>query len=319
MIDLVTADWQLADNPRDAYRFEFLKNLRGLIKGTRAKRLLVLGDLTEAKDNHSATLVNRVVEEFDILAELCEVIILRGNHDGLTPANPFFKFLRRIPGIRWIDKPTQIDDDLFVPYTKDWDHECLESDYRFIFCHQTFAGAEGESGRKLDGIPVSVFAKGCRVIAGDIHVPQRLGPVTYVGAPYTVDFGDDFIPRVLELDGDDVTSITVDCPMKVLITVDKDGRYHNGKRGFAEGDIVKIKVHVAQKDYAKWPEIRQNWRDWGESNDLVVHTVEPVIEQRPKAAKMQKAAKLSDEETLASYCKARGLDKATTAEGEDML
>jgi len=44
MITLLTGDIHLSENPRDAYRFEFLGWLGNLIKRKSVERLIILGD-----------------------------------------------------------------------------------------------------------------------------------------------------------------------------------------------------------------------------------------------------------------------------------
>ena len=93
MNSLVTGDWHFSDNPRDDYRHAYMKKLMRLIKRKKVNNLIVLGDLTEEKDRHSAWLVNQVVLHFAELSQLCKIYILRGNHDYVDPDTPFFSFL----------------------------------------------------------------------------------------------------------------------------------------------------------------------------------------------------------------------------------
>ena len=52
-----------------------------------------------------------------------------------------------------------------------------------------------------EGLPPSYFKRfSGQVISGDIHVPQTIGPVTYVGSPYSVRFNDSFEGRGLAID-----------------------------------------------------------------------------------------------------------------------
>src|SRR5205814_1607714 len=90
---------------------------------------------------------------------------------------------------------------LFLPHTNNYkrDWKGLDfSKYQWIFAHNTFQGAN-IGPRRLEGIPTSIFPRNAKVISGDIHVPQHFGPIEYVGAPYRIDFGDDYEPRVLFL------------------------------------------------------------------------------------------------------------------------
>src|SRR5574337_515989 len=107
---LISSDWHLSDNPRDAYRFKIIRRVvPDFVRRHNVKALFNLGDLTESKDAHKAELVNDVVDLFYELAQLCPIYILRGNHDWLSsPDSPCFAFLKRIPNITWINTPTPV-------------------------------------------------------------------------------------------------------------------------------------------------------------------------------------------------------------------
>jgi predicted phosphodiesterase len=217
---LVTADIHISKNPIDAYRLAFLKeNLPVLVDKYKPNELLVLGDITQEKDQHPASLVNEVVGAFHNLAKRCKVIILQGNHDASAVEYPFFEFLNYIDNIQWIRTPTEEANCLYLPHTrdhkKDWQGLSFE-DRDFIFAHNTFTGAK-VNGQTLSGIPATVFPDDACVLSGDIHEPQTLGSVTYIGSPYAVNFGDDFPFRVLLLDDLEVKSIKVRGTQKRLI------------------------------------------------------------------------------------------------------
>lgn len=323
MISLITADLQLAESTRDEYRFTIFPTLRKLIKSGRVDRLLLLGDLTEAKDRHPAALVNRIVNELATLSELVPVIILRGNHEGMTPDNPFFRFVRHIENIRWINKPTQIGNELFLPHTlnherdwESWQQGGPLSRFDRIFAHNTFEGARGSNGRELKGIPLNVFGKGARVFSGDVHSPQITPPVEYVGAPYRVDFGDEYEPRVLIIGRCIYRSIPIHGPQKRLVTLTWPKGPAHWSAEVSAGDILKVRVHIEMRDVAKWSEIRDSIRKWGEKNRYIIHAVQPIVEYAPTSGKKQsKAVTKSDEELIRDYAKRRDLDERTLKRG----
>lgn len=339
MTVLVTGDWHLSSHPRDAYRFDFQKTLRQLIEKHHVDTTVIVGDLTEAKDQHEAWLVNKVVDALYDLSVMCKVFILRGNHDALNPNWPFFGFVDTIRNITWVNKPEdhQIDRDisaLFLPHTRDctvdWEEVTFDG-YDYIFCHQTFEGAVGESGHKLPGIPVDVFGDDARVVAGDIHCPQTIGPVTYVGAPYAIDFGDRFASRVLLLDGDKARSIPVRIRQKALVELrcinpgevtilsgtDDTGAGASGARA---GDIVKLRVQLDADDYAYWPEIKEDVRVWAERRDYVIYRIQPLVAARERVkVQTPKHRQQSDEEVLRNYGKAVSLDKPTLDTGLQLI
>lgn len=207
MKTLLTGDLHFSDLARDSYRWKFVRWLLETVDRSQIDRVILLGDLTEKKDLHSAWLVNRVTDAIAELASLCNVIGIRGNHDGISPDHPFFGYFQHLPRVKWITTPTRIDNELFLPHSntpqRDWKE--LGDDYtktRIHYCHQTFVGAvaDNASGFKLKGgVPIDIIPPRVSVFSGDVHRPQQIGPVIQVGAPYHIDFNDSFEPRVIIL------------------------------------------------------------------------------------------------------------------------
>ena len=57
---LVIGDLHLTDQPKDAYRFGIFKWIKKQIEKHQPEYTVILGDLTDKKDKHSAGLVNRI-------------------------------------------------------------------------------------------------------------------------------------------------------------------------------------------------------------------------------------------------------------------
>jgi hypothetical protein len=285
----------------------------------------VLGDITEEKDNHGAWLVNRVSDAFYDLAKGTEIIILRGNHDYQGSGFPFFSFLDMVENIWFISKPTTHKDSWFLPHTtnyrRDWDDLVFDTVRgMYVFAHNTFQGAFA-NGVAIPGIPPSFFPDGVYVIAGDIHTPQTHGNITYVGAPYTVDFGDDYNPRVLLMaDNGKMESVPVPGPQKRLVILDRHGLPMN-KKGVNKGDILKIRVGLAQQDYAKWAEIREQVRTMAIDQGYMVHAVEPIVQKQSKSEAVRRKMRRneSDEELLRRYAEMHNIDEKTLEVGLELL
>lgn len=343
MTALVTADWHLSSNQRDDYRWNFVEHtLPSLLVARGADLLLFLGDLTEAKSGHDAALVNRVVRAFKELQEICPVICLQGNHDALTVAQPFFGFLEELSGasenpIHWISAPTPLADleglptgaarlpgTLLLPFThqpeRDWEDLSFKR-FPWVFAHQCFAGASSESGVKLSGVPLSYFPKDTQIIAGDIHTPQTLGPLTYVGSPYHVDFGETFEPRVLLWDGEHVESLPIRGPQKQLVEVSSIEELVTQKRklGLNAGDIVKVRVAV--ESYDAWPEAKAEIEKWATQANVSLHIAQPILQSPHKPSKkvLKEQESLSDPELLRAYAKKRDVQEAYVKTGEKLL
>jgi hypothetical protein len=324
---LVTSDWQLADGERDRYRLDMLEHyMKPLISKYQPDQFIFLGDLTEAKDNHPASLVNEIVEFFDEVGKCCEVIFLQGNHDFLHKANPFFKFLQGIGAVEWIDTPTVKDNCLYLPHTrdykKDWKGVHLEG-YDFIFAHNIFTGVMA-NGRKLSGIPTDIFPNSAFVISGDVHEPQSFGVVTYVGSPVLCDFGDHYQPRVLLLDGTKVKSIKVHGRQKRLINCSVDrycgARELNYDLDANANDIVKIQVHMEMEDVAQWAEIRTEVEQWAVKNNFVVNTIQPIVAYvQGERQQIVDSGKKSDAEYVDAFVKRNGADDRTARIGREII
>ena len=330
---IVTSDWQLTDNPRDRYRTDFVVDaLPELVNKYKVDQLIIAGDLTEEKDAHPAPLVNEIVYCFNNLSQVCEIIILQGNHDFLHNAHPFFEFLSCFDNIKWISKPTILDNCLFLPHTrdykKDWANVDLKADYDFVFAHNIFTGVNAANGHALSGIPPTIFPKDAMVISGDVHEPQIVNEnIVYVGSPLLCDFGDDYQPRVLLLDDLKVKSIKVYGQQKRLISViwknnapngGEDTYFDIGKA--SEGDIVKINVHIEMKHVSEWATIRQQIEDWAIQNKFVVNSIIPVVAyERGKRQQIVNGSSKSDNEYLDAFVKRLGVDEQIAQVGKELM
>lgn len=328
---LITADLHWTANPRDAYRHAFVKRLVSLAKQKQVEAIFILGDLTEAKDEHNATLTNQIVEHLKALASVAPVYIDRGNHDYHTdPYNSFFRFVRYIPLIRWIDQPTFLGDMnvTVLPHTNDYVRDWKGIHWSpLVFAHNTFTGANLGFGPPSQGIPTTAIPPGSKVVAGDIHIPQSFENVTYVGSPYLVDFGDDFQPRVLLIDGDNsMKSVPCPGPHKRLVEMsynESELLYVTRVCGAVSkpnpGDILKVRVTLDAKRYAKWPEIKD--RIYQEFRDCEVYSIIPDVEREEIAKRGIQSTKTNktDKELLQQYGRARTVDQDTLKIGMEFL
>lgn len=328
---LATADLHFSDNPRDAYRFGIIQTLINMINKYEVTQLLILGDLTEQKDNHGAWLTNNIVADLNVLAAWCPLTILRGNHDGTDPTLPFFGFLRIFPNISFIVNPTEREVPglgycLFLPHTtdykRDWSNIDLKSDkYEFIFAHNTFKGASGQH-RELDGLPTDIFPKNAKVIAGDVHVPHTIGLVTYTGSPYLIDFGDDFRPRMLLIrDSTEIKSIPVRGPQKRLVECRFNGtKTVWPKQTLNEGDILKVRVAVTSDQYTHWADIKKQIQEWGHKHGYIIYMIQAVLEKSgPRKAEKLQRSRVTDLEVLESYGTHRSLGSGVLIRGKKLM
>lgn len=321
MKDLVVGDIHLSANPRDEYRHRFQKWLRETARTIKPDRIILLGDLTEEKDRHPAVLVNRVVDHVFKLARIAPVVCLAGNHDYKEEGRAFFKFLHRIPNTTWIGEPTVIDKCLFLPHTpnykRDWDGIDFQ-DHACIYLHNTFNRADLGNGIEAgDGIPSRIIPKQALALCGDVHVPQETKPIVYVGAPYTVDFGDSYKSSIILRTGQRYDRIdTAHLGQKrsiVLTTGDTDLR----NQFFNVGDIAQISIDV--DDMGGWLPLRDGIKADAEKRGLQVWSIKPKLIARATRRNHEVKDKGSDLELLDTFSKRHGLTDAVRKTGEKLL
>jgi len=347
MTAIVTADLHLSSNPRDSYRHHFVRNiLLGIVTRKRPTTLIILGDLTDQKDYHSSELVNTIVEYLYAFSLECPVIVMRGNHDCINPDMPFFGFVKHIPNITWITQPkvmtiAGLGVCCFLPHTRNYKRDWEELSFApykrdpntgFIFAHNTFDGADAGHGRTLRGIPTSVFPKQATVISGDIHIPQTLNQVTYVGAPYTVTFGDSYKPRVLQIGltperpytvsgrkeaSREIQMQSIPCEGAQKRVVDIKNPHKGLAIALNKGDMVKARVHLAAEDYARWNEIQAQVRKAIEQQGAIASIIQPIkVSQTIKLQRKRTAGLQNDLELLETYAKRRGVTTDTLKTGK---
>lgn len=336
---LFTADLHFTDLPRDEHRWALLPWLKEQARKQNVTTVILGGDLTDQKNCHSADLTNRLVDGLRDLARACEVIIIRGNHDYIDPATPFFGFMDGEKNLAFIKEPTYLQDirTWLLPNTRGYQTDWKGLDFNkaeYIFCHQTFDGALSEMGdHALTGIPPSVFGKTkAQVYSGDIHKAQRLTKqIVYVGSPYRCRFGESHTPRVL-LIRDDGTTKDLHFPTKNKMTIDlfdtKDAvaelREKIGKDGpDYEGDQVKVRVHMPRATYAEWPAIKRQIVT--EAAEMGLELTGPELLALPEPKKPAKGrtgaatGAFGPGDALVAFASAKGLDGPLLKAGESFL
>ena len=268
---LLTTDLHLTDKPQDAYRFELFRWLDAQVEENDVSALFILGDLTDLKDRHPSTLVNRVVDEIRGLASVVDVNILIGNHDYVDPSNPFFAFMDHTKNVRVFLSPAVVEMSdngnilLLLPHTRNPMEEWAEFnfdkiDLDYIFMHQTVDGARASSGIKLEGMSLSIFKDHpARIFSGDIHVPQKLGRVVYVGSPYHIHFGDSFRPRVMLLNPDSgaTDDLHFPCLQKHTLSIRSPEELLRLGDRVSSGDQVKIRLRLTRAEFVEWARLKE--------------------------------------------------------------
>lgn len=333
---LLTGDLHLTDQPRDEYRWLVFEQLRKIVHDRKVRFAFILGDITDRKDKHSAKLVDRLVIEMRRLsAEVDRLYVLKGNHDYVDPTCPFFGFLDRIDNIEFIVDPVSRSvgtthdcvDVMLLPHTaapkNDWKSirkRIKNAD--LILAHQPVAGASS-GGHTIDAPLLPSYFDACsgRTYSGDIHHPQTLRKLTYVGAPYPVHFGDDYKPRCIVWDsGGVVTSVPLPSIQKASVVLDSVDDLEG--LSFGVGDQLRITLNLPKADLSRWQEFKRaihqhadkmGWEVYGvrlqeESEDGIA----PIVESHLSEIR-------TDGELLDKFCEVQSVDVDDRALGQELL
>jgi predicted phosphodiesterase len=321
---LITADLHLSERLVDKYRRDGLETVRRIGREHDVECFFILGDLTERKDQHSAWLVNTVVDEILAFREIAPVIILRGNHDYINEEHAFFTFLNEFEDVAFMNYPQKMNWPFmditieFIPHGHDMVAQLDKAKADLVLTHGTFDGALS-NGQKLMGITRKVIRQ--RTISGDVHVPQSFGELTYVGAPYPIDFGDTYEPRVLLLDpaaGKGIQSIPVPGPRKRTITLSGD-KWEFEQLDVRSGDMLKLRVELNTEDYARWSELKMELIEWAADSNIDLQLIEPVVTTALSRLKEKDDAPKTDAEHVENFSRKHKLDKGTRKVGLGLL
>jgi DNA repair exonuclease SbcCD nuclease subunit len=332
-----TSDIHLDGSPKNEYRYDILPWLETTALAKKVDFVGINGDLTEAKDKHPASVVNRIVEFF--YQSKNQWVINTGNHDFSDPTTPFFGFLKNFENVRWIRKPTSImlpicadmTRTLILPSTKEWDtlwppYFEKNKSYPYIFVHATFEGTFTETGHKLSGVPVNFFPRDQygRVFAGDIHMPGTITRrMDYIGSPHRVYFGDTFDPRVLYFSKGEIRDIHPGMRSRHVLVIRKESELSRFEDEVRAGDQVKIRVRLRRSDFADWAKLRRGIEDAASQRGWEVFGVE-LLQLTSRARLDDDAPKTTvayqtPKERLLAFAEARNLSEAETNFGLALL
>lgn len=305
MSTILIADLHLTDAKQDEYRWEIFPFLTKVITNLKIERMIILGDLTEKKDRHSSSLVNRLIENLTTLANsflsnvTVPIMILQGNHDYINKDYAFFKFLKKMPGVFYIDYTTKIDDYLFIPHTgeKSDIHNLSIKGVGTVFMHHQFEGAK-IGNFVMDGLDPKMFP--VPIYSGHIHIPQKIGNVSYIGSPYPVDFGDKGNFGVFVLDKKGVGFIPVPSIQKFLLKLTYSNIENLIKQlsfqsydDTTPGNQYKVEISLNKTDYPEWTNIKNEVKKYIQRRQGVLHSIKMVPE---KVVSIRKVTTVNKEE-----------------------
>lgn len=343
---LITSDLHLTDQVNDFYRFEFLKYLVEFIQTESITNTFFLGDHTDRKNNHSAELVNTIVEHLVAISEHSHLHLLAGNHDSVSEDCPYFLFINKgFENITFYKTPTQIGYDkthfgnvypvLILPFARDsitaWADLEVDPKTKLIFMHQTITGSKASNGMIMEGLSTEFlhtkFGK-TPIISGDIHVPQTIGPVTYVGSPYHVHFGDhSFTPRFMTLDtktGKTTDHFYPNAPKKVRLTIHNPSDLTNYE--FKEFDQIKIDLKLHKSDWVQHEQHKTEIKEFCDKNNLLLKGImiteldsKTDKDQLIKHTKREDVLAFTPEKVFDNFCAERKIDNNLIQLGKSFL
>jgi len=292
MNNLLIADLHLTDNPIDEYRWKIFDWIKDLRKRYLINNLYILGDLTDKKDNHSSLLVNKLTDNICDLAEVMSIVILKGNHDAINLSNPFFKFFNEFPVVKFISLPCIINQGLFIPYTKNFksvektieifDSEINHSEISYIYTHLPLIGSVAQNGWELkEGVDISVFSKykNIQVFAGDIHTPQKIGNVEYVGSPYNTTFSDSFKGQAILLNESSGSKVYLKPGFLRRYSLKITNPKELLPNKFKANDQVKIRVELGKEELYLWDEYRREIKEFCNATSIELVSLDMVLKQ----------------------------------------
>jgi DNA repair exonuclease SbcCD nuclease subunit len=242
---LLTADWHLTDQPQDEYRWRAFDHVRAARKSNGVTETIIAGDLVDRKDRFSAAFVNRLLAALETIAP---VIVLRGNHDTALREPNYFDWMADMlrADVHYITEPWTTGRMLLLPFTptptEDWE-KLQFADFRAAVMHATVTGARVSNGIVLENPGFPKLPPHLKVYSGDIHHPQHVNGVTYIGAPHAVKFGDDYKTRMLVIHPetyDMVLEIPIETPRKLIAEIRSIRELPLNVR---RGDQVRIRIN----------------------------------------------------------------------------
>lgn len=322
---ILTADTHFTSNSADEYRWDLFNELSRLLDRDRDKHLYILGDLTDRRDRHPSDLVNQLIDRFrNLTARGAHVTILMGNHDRpLYAEKPYWSFLSDVPNLSFIRTPTARGKLLLLPWCKDpvteWADITMEL-YHCAFCHQTFDGSHMGGNRVHEGnLHVSdVFPANLTIYSGDVHIPQSLGRLHYVGAPHPIKFGDDYRCRVLVVDGQFNLheDITLHPPAKRNIAIASVDDLRDVMTN--RGDAAKVRITIPMERMNEWEHERNAIAQWGKERGVTISGIEPTVELATRSG--APAEDFSDPfDLLAAFAAAEGIDDSVLLSGFELM
>jgi DNA repair exonuclease SbcCD nuclease subunit len=279
-------DTHLTSDPKHRYRWDFFNDMLHAVSTKKYEAVFILGDLCDKKDKHPSVLVNDVVNILTEISKFAPLYILKGNHDHPDGGTPFWEFLGKINNIIYITKPSLFIISkvsyLFLPHSRnpkvEWEGISKYLPADFVLLHQTVKGARISSGMELEGadFDLSVFG-GATVVSGDVHVPQVINGVFYIGSPYHIHYGDGYQGHYAIIGNKSIKRIPHKAPKLSVVglTLNDD---LNIVLDAHSGDYARLRFTLPMKDLDTWPTIKEGIVNTCNEKNVNIDSIEVVIQ-----------------------------------------
>jgi len=210
--------------------------------------------------------------------------------------------------------------------------------FDLIWIHNTVRGSMYSNGRVLEnhGVDLTPPSKpsprrhsglyegaNVPIIAGDVHVPQQVGPVTYLGAPHPVCFGDSWLPRFMLYDPDSgLRSIAIDSIQKHSLTLVGPEACDDALDAVGGGDQLKIIVRLAREEMGMWQSLREALFSQAAKVGATIEAISMQCYEEtflPDKDVTASDANLSKKETYEVYCQENLVSSRYTEAGSRIL
>lgn len=325
---LVITDLHFTSNEEDSYRWSIFEHLAELLDKHKIQQLLILGDLTEKKDRHSASLVNRLFDNIcflSLLPNLENIFILCGNHDYSSKEHPFFEFTSGIPKVKFITDIFIDDDCLYVPYN--YSLEELEkisfsdmiknTKIDTLFLHHVIEGACWYGDKRAEDtrhgfLSLSSLQQFKNVYSGHIHTAQEYKNVTYIGAPYHIDYEDTTQGRCLLLPKNEFIYFDSLFPKKLSFDVSSIEELNLISKVIKPKDFLKVNFLICTNDRYKITDLRNEVLTFCKKYDIVLTNLNFSLNdtELEKEALKTKYVHCNIKEQIINYCKENNLSEA---------
>lgn len=323
---LLYSDTHFTDKPIEEYRWKIFPFLTEQALKYDVKKIICLGDLVDRADRHSGLLVNYLVEMYADLKHdtKAELTILAGNHDKPLQRPYFWEFLSRV-GVDYLTNPIyDWNRVLYLPFSsnavKEWG--VFHSDTKAILMHQTIEGAIVEDDRRIPSSPYPLPPlPHIPIYSGDVHRPQSIDNITYVGAPYPVRFGETWDTRIIVIQNDDwqnPISIQVPSIKRAILDI------HNSKEllsfNYKTDDQLKIRYHLKSDSLTSYAEEEIVIRKWAKDRGITIVSIEPQLVGELKTQDKSAVSELMPpKEVIRTFAEQEKLSEDVAQMGQEIL